>query len=212
MITMAETFAITWLDLAVAVIFLSFILRGAWTGFIRQLAALLALAGSYVVAARYTAELIPYTTRLVDNPKLVFLISFICLFFASALAFSLLGKIMHRLMQITLLGWFNRLLGMTLGALKAALLASLLYMLLASTLSATNTVLRTSLSAPYLRQGAQVLHAIINDPKLRAYFTENTPAIPLELMDPERLQQEKDAAAQENKPPAAPATPNHKNP
>ena len=179
---------VTWLDLIVAIIFLYFVLRGAWTGLMRQLAALLALAGSYVVAAQYTAELIPYTKRFVDNPKLVFLISFICLFFAAALLFSLLGRLMHRLMQITLLGWFNRLLGISLGALKAALLASLLYMVLASTLSATNAVLSRSLTAPYLRQGAQLLQALINDPKLRAYFTENTPAIPLELMEPKNQQ------------------------
>ena len=88
---MSATYVLTWLDLLVAAIFLSFILRGAWTGFMRQLAALLALAGSYVVAAQYTAELIPYTRRFIDNPKLVFLISFICLFFAAALAFSLLA-------------------------------------------------------------------------------------------------------------------------
>ena len=195
---------VTWLDLIVAVIFLYFILRGAWTGFMRQLAALLALAGSYVIAAQYTAELIPYTKRFVDNPKLVFLISFICLFFAAALVFSLFGRVMHRLMQITLLDWFNRLLGISLGALKAALLASLLYMVLASTLSATNTVLSKSLTAPYLRQGAQLLQALINDPKLRAYFTENTPAIPLELMEAKNQPQEKESA---QKSPPAPAAP-----
>ncbi len=195
---------VTWLDLIVAVIFLYFILRGAWTGFMRQLAALLALAGSYVIAAQYTAELIPYTKRFVDNPKLVFLISFICLFFAAALVFSLFGRVMHRLMQITLLDWFNRLLGISLGALKAALLASLLYMVLASTLSATNTVLSKSLTAPYLRQGAQLLQALINDPKLRAYFTENTPAIPLELMEAKNQPQEKEPA---QKSPPAPAAP-----
>jgi membrane protein required for colicin V production len=187
---MPEANALTWLDLIVAILCTVFILRGAWTGFMRQLAAFLALAGSYVVAAQYTAVLIPYTKRLVDNPKLVFLLSFICLFFAAALVFSFLGRVLHRLMQITLLGWFNRLLGMLLGALKAALLASLLYMVLASTLSATNPVLSKSLSAPYLRQGAQLLQSLINDPKLRAYFTENTPAIPLELMDPENQRRE----------------------
>ncbi len=205
---MSATYVLTWLDLLVAAIFLSFILRGAWTGFMRQLAALLALAGSYVVAAQYTAELIPYTRRFIDNPKLVFLISFICLFFAAALAFSLLGRVMHRLMQITLLGWFNRLLGITLGAIKAALLASLLYMVLASTLSATNTALSRSLSAPYLRQGAQLLQALINDPKLREYFKENTPAIPLELMNPEKQPQKKDSPTQEKAPATAPAPQN----
>ena len=101
---------------------------------------------------------------------------------------------MHRLMQITLLGWFNRLLGISLGALKAALLASLLYMVLASTLSATNAVLSRALTAPYLRQGAQLLQALI---------TENTPAIPLELMEPKNQQASPKPA--KAPPPPAPA-------
>ena len=94
-------------------------------------------------------------------------------------------------------------LGISLGALKAALLASLLYMVLASTLSATNAVLSRSLTAPYLRQGAQLLQALINDPKLRAYFTENTPAIPLELMEPKNQQAAPEPA--KAPPPPAPA-------
>lgn len=195
---------ITWLDLIVAVIFFYFILRGAWTGFMRQLAALLALAGSYVIAAQYTAGLIPYTKHFVDNPKLVFLISFVCLFFAAAMFFSLLGRFMHRLMQVTLLGWFNRLLGISLGAFKAALLTSLLYMVLASTLSATNSVLSQSLTAPWLRQGAQLLQAVINDPKLRAYFKENTPAIPLELMEAKKEPQQQKPAEQSRPSPPPP--------
>ena len=111
---------------------------------------------------------------------------------------------MHRLMQVTLLGWFNRLLGISLGAFKAALLTSLLYMVLASTLSATNSVLSQSLTAPWLRQGAQLLQAVINDPKLRAYFKENTPAIPLELMEAKKEPQQQKPAEQSRPSPPPP--------
>ncbi len=195
---MSATYTITWLDLLVAGIFLYFILRGAWTGFMRQLAALLALVGSYVVAAQYMADLIPYTKNFIDNPKLVFLATFLFLFFVSALMFSLMGRLLHRLMQFSMLGWFNRLLGVAVGVVKATLLVSLLYMVLASTLSATNAALRSSWSAPYLRQGSQILQDLINDPEVRDYFKENTPALPLELMDPEKQGQEKSAADQQS--------------
>ena len=173
---------VTWLDLIVAIIFLYFVLRGAWTGLMRQLAALLALAGSYVVAAQYTAELIPYTERFVDNPKLTFILTFVVLFLLAAVAFTLIGKVLHRVMQITLLGWFDRLLGLALGALKALVLASLLYMVLASSLSTTNDLLRRSWSAPMLKQGAAVLQALINDPRLRQYFQHKEPAILHDLL------------------------------
>ena len=185
--------SLTWLDLTVAILFGLFIIRGAWIGFIRQLAAFFALVGSYVIAARYVAQALPYTERFVDNPKVVFLVSFVGLFLVSAVGFSLLGRLLHKLMQVIFLDWFNRLLGMILGAIKAALIASLLYMVLASTLSSTSSLLERSVCAPFLKQGAQVLQALINDPKLREYFKENTPAIPRELMNGEKPGEGKEA-------------------
>jgi membrane protein required for colicin V production len=173
---------LTYFDLAVAGIFLLFLVRGAWIGFMRQLAAFFALVGSYFLAGQYAAAFTPLTERFVDNPKLTFILTFVVLFLLAAVAFTLIGKVLHRVMQITLLGWFDRLLGLALGALKALVLASLLYMVLASSLSTTNDLLRRSWSAPMLKQGAAVLQALINDPRLRQYFQHKEPAILHDLL------------------------------
>lgn len=177
--------AVTWLDLVVFILLAFFVVRGAWVGLIRQLAAFFALVGSYVIAARYVGLLLPWTRNFVDRPALVFLVSFVLLFLAAAILFSLAGKILHRLVQVVLLGWFDRLLGLLLGIVKAGILASLLYMALASTLSASNTLLSRSCTAPFLREGAELLKTLIQDQKIRDYFRENTPAIPPELMNPD---------------------------
>lgn len=168
---------LTVFDLAVALLALVFLLRGAWIGFIRQLAAFSALVGSYAVAGQYASRFIPLTEKMVTNPKLTFLVSFAVLFLTSALVFSLLGKILHRVMQISMLGWFDRMLGVALGGVKAFVVASLLFMILASSLSATNELLRKSKTAPFLKGGAEVLQALINDPRLRSAFIQKEPAI-----------------------------------
>ena len=64
--------AVTWLDLVVFILLAFFIVRGAWVGLIRQLAAFFALVGSYVIAARYVGLLLPWTRNFVDRPALVF--------------------------------------------------------------------------------------------------------------------------------------------
>ena len=76
-------------------------------------------------------------------------------------------------------------MGLLLGIVKAGILASLLYMALASTLSASNTLLSRSFTAPFLREGAELLKTLIHDQKIRDYFRENAPAIPPELMNPD---------------------------
>jgi len=171
---------LTSFDVIVLLLVLAFAVRGGWIGFMRQLAAFFALVGSYLLAGRYTSTLSPYLKGLVDNPKLVFLVSFVLLFCISAVAFILAGKVLHRVMEITLLGWFDRVLGVLLGAVKGAILASLLYMFLVSSLSASNDLLKRSLSAPYLAQGSDILHQLIRDPHLKKYFLPKTLAIPEE--------------------------------
>jgi membrane protein required for colicin V production len=164
-------------DLIVAGIGLFFMVRGVWIGFMRQLAAFLALVGSYWIAGRYSSVLIPYVRDYIANPKMVFYVSCALLFCISAILFILAGKVLHKVMEISLLGWFDRFLGLLLGAFKGAVLASFLYLVLASSLSSTNDLLRRSISGPYLAQGADLLHQFISDPQLRRHFTARKPAI-----------------------------------
>ncbi|WP_310600908.1 CvpA family protein [Desulfobulbus sp.] len=173
---------LTFFDLVVAALFLLFMVRGIWIGFVRQLAAFFALVGSYVIAGQYADRILPWTERFVDNPKLTFFVSFAILFVVSALVFTLIGKVLHRFLQITLMGWLDRLTGLLLGCAKAVLVASLLYMLLASTLSTTNEMLRKSYSAPYLKQSAEWLRSFVDDPRMRGYLMQKEPAILNDLL------------------------------
>lgn len=173
---------LTYFDLVVAFIFLFFLIRGLWIGFMRQLAAFFALVGGYYLAGQYAARILPFTERFVDNPKVTFWVSFAIIFFVAAFVFTLIGKVLHRVMQITLLGWLDRFSGLILGGIKAAVLASLLYMFLASSLSTTNQLLRKSYSSPYLKQGAEMLQSFIEDPRLRKYFIQKEPAILTDLL------------------------------
>lgn len=173
---------LTYFDLVVAFIFLFFMVRGLWIGCVRQLTAFFALVGGYCLAGQYADAVLPWTERFVDNPKLTFLVGFGLVFVVVALVFTLIGKVLHHFLRITLLGWLDRVSGLGVGAIQAALVASLLYMLLASSLSATNELLRASRSTPYLRQGSELLRSLIDDPRLRKYFAQKEPAILPELL------------------------------
>ena len=168
---------LTSFDVIVALIFLVFIIRGVWIGFMRQFTTFLALVGSYWLAGRYSGQVMPYVQQFVENPKVVFLASFAVLFLFSALVFILAGKVLHRVMEISLLGWFDRFLGLLLGGVKGALVAVLLFMILASSLSASNELLKKSLSSPYLSKGAEMVRKIIHDPEIRKQFIPREPAI-----------------------------------
>jgi membrane protein required for colicin V production len=173
---------LTSFDIIIALIFLVFLIRGVWIGFMRQLAAFLALVGSYWLAGQYSGQLFPFVRRFLEDPKLVFLASFGLLFIVSAIAFILAGKVLRRVMEITLMGWFDRFLGLLLGAVKAAVVSVLLFMILASTLSASNDMIRKSVSSPYLMVGAEKVRQFIGDPRIRELFVPREPAIKESVM------------------------------
>lgn len=167
-------------DLGVGVIFLLLVVRGGWTGFVRQLATFFALIGGYLLAGRYSGQVMVLVEPFVENPKLVFLISFALLFCLSALVFIMIGAFMRKLVEFTMLGWFDRLLGMFLGGAKAWVICSFMYMFLASSLSGSNTLLSQSISGPYLAEGGKILNQFIRDPEIQKHFIPRKPAIPAE--------------------------------
>ena len=168
---------LSYFDYFVLFIFLVFFLRGLWIGCVRQLATLLALVGGYFLAGHYAGALVPYTKHALDNPKATFLISYVLLSLLLWISFTLIGKLLHRFMRLSLRGWVDRLGGGIVGGVKAMVVTSLIYMLLASTLSTTNNLLRKSYSSPFLQQGADFLRPWIQDPRIQKHFHHKEPAI-----------------------------------
>jgi len=167
----------TLFDIVVIVIFLFFFIRGAWIGVIRQLAAFFALVGGYLLAAQYSDQLLPYLTPHIANPKVAFFASFALCFLVVAVVVILIGSVLHKLVKVSVLSWFNRFLGFLLGGAKAYIVASIVYMVLGASLSSTNTLLTRSQCSSFLARGAQLVQDAINDKELRELFKRKEPAI-----------------------------------
>lgn len=170
------------LDIAVAVVCLSLLIRGIWIGFSRQIAFLLALAVGYLVAGRYHQLLAPTFSRFITNEQLRFLVSFLVILFVVYVGIMLLGLGFKKVMQITFLGWFDRLMGGIFGLVKGVFCSTLLFMLLHAVLDPSSPILERSVTVPYLAKSARIFLRIVEDEKLREKFLTLHPAIPAELI------------------------------
>ncbi|MDH3348036.1 MAG: CvpA family protein [Desulfobulbaceae bacterium] len=168
---------LTIFDIIIIAIFLFFLIRGAWIGIIRQLAAFFALVGGYLLAAQYSDQLVPYLKPYIANPKVAFFASFGLFFLGVALTVILIGSVLHKLVKVSVLSWFNRFLGFMLGGAKAYIVGSIIFMVLGASLSSTNTLLKRSQCSSFLTQGAKLVQDVINDKELRELFTRKEPAI-----------------------------------
>ncbi len=172
---------ITSFDVVVLLISTVFVVRGVWIGFMRQAAAFIALLISYWLAGRYAGQIAPYVAGVIENRQIVFFVSFGVIFLFTAMLSILIGKVLRKVMEVSILSWFDRLLGLLLGLLKSFLVAAILYMAVSSGLTSGNELLKKSLSAQYLNQGVVLVKAIIADPELRALFMPKEPAIKPDL-------------------------------
>lgn len=162
-------------DLGILGILLALCLRGLWLGCLRQLPLLLALVGGYVLVGQVGHTLLPWTSPFIASARVSFLLAFVLIALLGIFFLSRLIKFIGRDRQR--IGGRNRLFGVLIGGFTAAVFTSLLYMAFASILSTTNTLLRSSQTSPYLRQGAELLRALIADPQLRQAFHHKEPAI-----------------------------------
>ena len=173
---------ITSFDVIVVLIFLLFIIRGTWIGFMRQVAVFLSLIGSYLLAGSYTGLMMPHVSKFIDNPKAVFYISFILLFVLGSVFMFLTGKVLRLVVELTMAVWFDRVLGMILGLFKAVFVTSILYMAMSSSLVSSNELLKKSLTSSFLVQGAEFVQQMIKDNDLRKIFLPKEPSVLPEMM------------------------------
>ncbi len=154
-------------DWIIAAILLFFLLRGLCIGFVRQIAATAALVGSWWATGEYAGQLMPYVKEFIDQPGTVFFASFGILFLFSALLLTLIGQLLHKVLEVSLMGWADRLTGGLLGIARGALVVVLLQLPVTVLLPASHPLFADSLTVPYLSQGADLIRQFIRDDSMR---------------------------------------------
>ena len=177
-----ESLQLNGYDFGVLAVFLLFIIRGMWLGLLKQIVPLVALYFGYFAASRYHDDLLPFLSDFFDNVKLVFIGAYIILFVLSYIAAALLGKVVAKLIQITITPWFDRILGALLGFAKALIIVVIGHLLIGAAVSAENRLLQSCMTCPMLNELAQTTREIIKDERIREALKQQKPAIAIDSM------------------------------
>lgn len=173
---------ITTYDVVVFAVFALLIGRGIWLGFLKQVTGLAALYLGYIVASQYHEKLFPFLKDFSDNPKVIFLASYVALFFATYLVVMLIGKFLSFVIQVTITSWFDRILGAVLGFAKGIILVLLMHMILGTILAPENQMLRKCMSCDLLNEGADFARQLIRSEEVRKALQQQEPAISLDAV------------------------------
>jgi membrane protein required for colicin V production len=168
----------TAIDFGVIAIILIFLVRGIWIGFIRQLASLAALILGFLFAGRYYEQISPRLSSVIPSPQLSFLVTYVLLFLAVFCGVLVIGFVLKKVVSLSLLGWFDRVLGGVFGQVKAGVVVTVLFMVLSGLLADSNPLMTGSFSAPYLRKSSRFLLSFVSDQNLHRHLLPKEPAIP----------------------------------
>jgi len=169
-------------DLVILGLFVLLIGRGMWLGLLRQVTGLLALYLGYFAASHYNDRIFHLLRDISENPKVIFLTSYVILFVFTYIAVMLLGKALNYVVQLTITSWFDRMLGGLVGLAKAAILAVLLHMVLGTILAPENQMLRTCTTCGVLNDAADVTRNMIKNEEVRKSLLQQEPAIAIDAV------------------------------
>lgn len=115
------------IDIIIVCCFLPVLYFGIKNGMVKQLVALAVIYFGITLSLRFAEPVAEWVTGHVKISEFwAKAVSFILIFFAVALVLSLLGKIIEKIIQISLLGWLNKLLGVVMTFCLFALVISVL--------------------------------------------------------------------------------------
>jgi membrane protein required for colicin V production len=169
-------------DLVIVGLFVLLIVRGIWLGLLKQVTGFVALYLGYFAASRYHDRIVPFLHDISENPKVIFLTSYVLLFIATYVVVMLLGKALGYVLHMTITSWFDRLLGAVVGFAKAIILAVLLHIILGTVLAPENQMLRTCVTCGALNEAAAFTRELISNEEVRKSLLQQQPAIAIDAV------------------------------
>lgn len=169
-------------DMVILGLFAVLIGRGIWLGLLKQVTGLVALYLGYYAASQYNDVIFPVLKNVSDNPKVIFLTSYVILFVATYIVIMLLGKALGYVISLTITSWFDKALGGIVGFAKALILAVLLHMILGTVLAPENQMLRTCMTCDALNDASNFTRDFIRDDNVRRSLLQQEPAISLDTV------------------------------
>lgn len=133
------------IDLVIGLILAGAFIRGLVRGLVKELFSLAALLAGWFVASRYHTHAVSLAgIRIEEGQFLVHLVVYFLLFVVTALLVVLGGKLIHKLLSDSPLGWINRLLGGACGIFVGVAIIGLLLLLITTYIPSGQVIFRDS--------------------------------------------------------------------
>ena len=126
------------------------IVRGLFRGLVKEASSIIGVLGGFYAAYSYYPVVAKLLSGLIINTAYLNILSFLIIFSSVLIIISIIGIVIKYLLNVTFLGWIDRLCGVFFGLIKGVLIVTVLFIILTTFLPKGAPLIKKSVLAPHV--------------------------------------------------------------
>ena len=149
-------------DILIIVILGYSLVRGLFRGLVKEVSSLIGVLGGFYAAYTYYKVLAGLLAGLIHDTSYLYILSFLIIFSGVLIIVGVLGVIIKYVLNISFLGWADRIGGVVFGVLKGILIVSILFITLTAFLPKGTAFIKNSELAPHVSWISEKLAEVVS--------------------------------------------------
>ncbi len=149
-------------DILIIVILGYSLVRGLFRGLVKEVSSLIGVLGGFYAAYTYYKVLAGLLAGLIHDTSYLNILSFLIIFCGVLIIVGVLGVIIKYVLNISFLGWADRIGGFVFGVSKGILIVSILFITLTAFLPKGTAFIKNSKLAPHVSWISEKLAEVVS--------------------------------------------------
>jgi membrane protein required for colicin V production len=149
-------------DILILVILGYSLVRGLFRGLVKEISSIIGVLGGFYAAYTYYRTLARPLSAIIHDVSYLNILSFLTIFCGVLIVVSVVGVIIKYLLNITFLGWVDRIGGVIFGLAKGILIASVLFLSLTAFLPKGSAFIKNSVLAPHVSWVSEKMAKVVS--------------------------------------------------
>ncbi len=138
------------------------LVRGLFRGLVKEVSSIIGVLGGFYAGFTYYPKLVNLLSELIHNSAYLNILSFMIIFCTVLVLVNVLGIIIKYLLNISFLGWVDRIGGVVFGVVKGGLIVSILFIALTTFLPKKSAFIKNSTLAPHVAQVSEKMSEVVS--------------------------------------------------
>ena len=159
-------------DIIIIVILGYGLVRGLFRGLVKEVSSVIGVLGGFYAAFTYYPKLSKLLSGLISDTAYLNILSFLIIFCGVLIIVGVLSIMIKYLMNISFLGWVDRIGGLIFGVIKSVLIVSILFIILTAFLPKGSAFIKNSTLAPHVSRISEKLVKVVSKEMKQDFMTK----------------------------------------